>query len=146
MAGTWTTERFPQFAEPIRRLTEQHRELKDEPLHLAVSYGPAREHQDIFLFEVIGGSESVNPEGDLFETTFLPASGFPMAPGQKRHLILTNPQELQEAVGKEWPLVREIVNALRSPADHKVLFADETGREILDHLQAKARGREAVRG
>jgi hypothetical protein len=146
MAGSWTTERFPQFAEPIRRLTEQHRELKDEPLHLAVSYGPAREQQDIFLFEVIGGTESINPEGDLFETIFLPASGFPMAPGQKLHLILTNPQELQEGVGKDWPLAKEIVQALRSPADHEVLYADETGREILDQLQVEAKGTEAVRG
>jgi hypothetical protein len=144
MAGTWTTERFPQFSEPIQRLAEQHRELKDEPLHLAVSYGPAREQQDIFLFEVIGGTESINPEGDLFETTFLPASGFPMGPEQKLHLILTNPQELHEAIDKGWPLAKEIIQAVRSPVDHKVLFADRTGKDILEHL--KRRRRRPVRG
>src|SRR5438128_11651738 len=87
MTTKWTSERFPQFEPAIRRLTEQHRELEDEPLHLAISYGPSRDEQDIFLFEVIGGTESMNPEGDLFEATFLPASGFPLAPGHKRHLI-----------------------------------------------------------
>jgi hypothetical protein len=146
MAGTWTTERFPQFAEPIRRLTEQHRQLDDEPLHLAISYGPPRDDHDIFLFEVIGGAESINPEGDLFEATFLPASGFPMAPGQKLHLILTNRQELEEAVRNGWPLAMEILQSLRSAADHQVLYADDSGRELLDHLRAEAKGREAVRG
>ena len=107
MAGTWTTERFPQFAEAIGKLAQQHRELEDEPLHLAVSYGPPREQEDIFLFEVIGGTD-INPEGNLFETTFLPASGFPMEPGQRLHLILTNPEELHEAVDKGWPLAKEI--------------------------------------
>jgi hypothetical protein len=145
MAGTWTTERFPQFAEPIRKLAQQHRALEDEPLHLAVSYGPPREEQDIFLFEVIGGS-GINPEGDLFETTFLPASGFPMDPGQKLHLILTNPEELREAADKDWPLAKEIIRALRSPADHQVLFADKTGHKILKYLKSRTPGREAVRG
>jgi hypothetical protein len=55
MAGPWTAERFPQFEAAIRRLTDQHRGLVDEPLHLAVSYLPAlRDQQHIFLFEVIG--------------------------------------------------------------------------------------------
>jgi hypothetical protein len=62
MAGSWTSERFPQFETAIRHLTDQHRELKDEPLHLAISYGPIRDQQDIFLFEVIGSTrESINP-------------------------------------------------------------------------------------
>ena len=51
MAGSWTADRFPQFEAAIRHLTEQHRELVDEPLHLAVSYLPAtRDQQHIFLF------------------------------------------------------------------------------------------------
>src|SRR5438552_2950735 len=79
MAGSWTSERFPQFEAAIRRLTDQHRELADEPLHLALSYLPAkRDQQHIFLFEVIGGAgESGNPERDLFEVTFAASPGFP---------------------------------------------------------------------
>jgi hypothetical protein len=146
MAGTWTTERFPAFADAIRRLTAEHQELKDEPLHLAISYGPPREQQDIFLFEVIGGDDTLNPEGDLFEVTFLPGSGFPMAPSQKLHLILTNRKELQEATNKGWPLAMEILSALRSSGTHKVLHKDQLGKKILAFLYAEARRREAVRG
>ena len=54
MAGSWTSEKFPQFEQAVRALTEQHRELEDEPLHLAISYGPLRDQQDIFLFEKRG--------------------------------------------------------------------------------------------
>jgi hypothetical protein len=54
--GKWTADRFPCFEPAIRRLAEQHRELRDEPLHLAVSYGPKRDPQDIFLFEVVAGA------------------------------------------------------------------------------------------
>jgi hypothetical protein len=50
MAGTWISKTFPQFEKQIRNLTKQHRELKDEPLHLAISYAPKRDQQDIFLF------------------------------------------------------------------------------------------------
>jgi hypothetical protein len=134
------------FAEPIRRLTEQHRALEDEPLHLALPYGPPRDREDIFLFEVIGGTESLNPEGDLFEATFLPALGFPLAPGQKLHLILTNPEELKEAVRRDWPLAQEILQALRSVDNHQVLHADKVGRKILQFLRGEARRRETLRG
>jgi hypothetical protein len=41
LPGHWAADRFPQFEAPIRRLAEQHRELVDDPLHLAVSYQPA---------------------------------------------------------------------------------------------------------
>ncbi len=111
MAGSWAAERFPQFEAAIRRLTDQHRELVDEPLHLAVSYFPAtRDQQDIFLFEVVGGlAEGINPERDLFETTYLPASGFPMGPNEQLHLILTNPHELEIGLEEGWPLVCELV-------------------------------------
>ena len=36
MPGEWISEKFPQFEPAIRQLTEQHRELEDELLHLAL--------------------------------------------------------------------------------------------------------------
>src|SRR5260370_38000991 len=106
MAGSWTAERFPKFEAAIRRLTNQHRELVDEPLHLAISYLPAmRDQQHIFLFEVIGNpEESVNPGQDLFEATFTATPGFPMGANEQLHLILTNPRELEIALPESWPL------------------------------------------
>ena len=105
MAAPWTSSRFPQFEAAIRNLTEQHRQLEDEPLHLAISYLPARRDQThIYLFEVIGGfSENANLERDLFEATFEAASGFQMKPGEQLHLVLSTPQELQRAIREDWP-------------------------------------------
>ena len=147
MAGSWTADRFPQFEAAIRRLTEQHRELVDEPLHLAVSYLPAtRDQQHIFLFEVIGGpGESINPERDLFETIFESTPGFPMGPNEQLHLILTNPRELEIALREAWSLANEVVNAIRA-GDYKVLYKDEVGERVLDQLEAEARLHEAARG
>ncbi|HYW84856.1 MAG TPA: hypothetical protein VFB30_16450 [Spirochaetia bacterium] len=147
MAGSWTADRFPQFEAAIRRLTEQHRELVDEPLHLAVSYLPVmRDQQHIFLFEVIGGpGESINPERDLFEAIFETTPGFPMGPNEQLHLILTNPRELEIALREGWSLASEVVNAFRA-RDYEVLYKDEVGERVLDKLEAEARRLEDARG
>jgi hypothetical protein len=146
MAGTWTSDRFPQFEAQIRELTKQHRELEDEPLHLAISYAPRRDPQDIFLFEVIGGTDSISPDRELFETAFASTLGFPMDAGQQLHLILTNLHEFEMALDEEWPSVREIVDAIRS-GDYKILYDDETGKSILNRIQSEiGRPEGAARG
>ncbi len=147
MAGSWTSDRFPQFEEAIRRLTEQHRELEDEPLHLAITYLPAkRDQQHIYLLEVIGAfGESINPERDLFEVAFMTTAGFPMGPNEELHLILTNPYELDVALKQGWPLADEVVNAIHD-GDFKVLHQDPIGEQTLTRLQAEAARQETVRG
>jgi len=147
MAVSWTADRFPQFEAAIRRLTEQHRELVDEPLHLAVSYLPAmRDQEHIFLFEVVGSPvESINPERDLFEAVFETTPGFPMGPNEQLHLILTNPRELEIALREGWSLASEVVNAIRA-RDYEVLYKDGVGGRVLDKLEAEARRREPAHG
>src|SRR5207302_11502456 len=125
------------------RLTDQHRELADEPLHLAIAYLPAtRDQQHIFLFEVIGGSsESISPERDLFEVTFAASSGFPMGPNEQLHLILTNPRELEIALREGWPLASELVDAVRA-GDYEVLYTDEIGQQVLNILREEIHRRQ----
>ena len=148
MASSWAVDRFPTFEAALRRLTEQHRELVDEPLHLAVGYQPAtRAPLDVFLFEVIGGAaESINPERDLFEITFGSSVGFPMGPDQELHVVLTYPRELEIALAEGWPLANEVADAIRR-GDYRVLFQDEVGAQALTRLQADAaRCQEIPRG
>lgn len=147
MAGSWIADRFPQFEGAIRRLTEQHRELEDEPLHLAVAYLPAtRDQQHIFILEVVGGlGESVNPDRDLFEAVYETSPGFPMGPKEQLHLILTNPRELEVALRDGWSLASEAVNAIRA-GDYEVLYKDEVGEQALDRLEAEAHRQEAACG
>jgi hypothetical protein len=144
MAGTWTSERFSHFASAIRQLAEQHRQLKDEPLHLALSYGPEREPQDIFLLEVVGGNgDRLAEDRELFETVFTPSSGFPLGAGQKLHLLLTTPAELETALREGWPSAKEVRGAVEC-GDAEVLFADEVGHRILSWLRPGARPAEGT--
>ncbi len=145
MASTWTSERFPQFEKAIHKLTEEHRQLEDEPLHLALSYGPDRDQQDIFLFEVIGnnGNETINPERELFETTFSSSRGFALGADQRLHLILTNPREFKTALEEDWPSAREILGAIRA-GDYRILHADNTGKRLLRMIRAKLGPRRKV--
>ena len=131
----------------LRRLTEQHRELVDEPLHLALSYEPAtRDQGHIFLFEVVSSSgESVNPDRDLMEVAYASTPGFPMGPDEELHLILTYPSELKVALEQGWPLANELVDAIRA-GDYAVVFQDEVGERTLGLLQAEALRPEAARG
>jgi hypothetical protein len=147
MAGSWISDRFQRFEKAIRRLVAQHRELKDEPLHLAVCYGSVRNQRDIFLFEVVGNTaESVSMEGDLFETTFSSTLEFPMGAKDRLHLILTNPRELETAVREQWPLAAEVASAVRSLGDHEILFADKVGKRLLSLIRADHSPRRSVRG
>jgi hypothetical protein len=146
MAGTWTTERFPQFEQAIRRLTNQHRELQDEPLHLAIAYQPAppREQQDVYLFEVIGGLGESSPDKELFEVVFDPNGRLQTNFTQQLHLILTRPAEFKSAMEEHWPSADEIVQAVRN-GDYEMLHADMEGKEILERLAGNVSRREVVR-
>lgn len=147
MAGTWTSTTFPRFDAQVRDLTKQHRELEDEPLHLAICYSPKRDRQDIFLLEAIGGNcgDSISSDQELFETTFASSPSFPMAAGQQLHLILTNRPELEVALSEGWPSVLEVVDAIQSN-DYQKLYSDETGDQILKHLTEAGRMEGAARG
>lgn len=142
MASTWTSERFPQFESAVRQLIEQHRLLQDEPLHLAVSYGPQREPQDIFLFEVIGGNERpLCEDHELFETVFTTHSGFPMRAEQNLHLVLATPAEWETALREGWPSAEEIRRAIEA-GDYQVVYADEVGQRLLKSLPSESQTQE----
>lgn len=145
MAGQWTSERFPQFETEIRRLTEQHRELEDEPLHLAIAFQPGapRDQQDIYLFEVIGGWGDSNPDKELFETTFEPNGRLPTGFSQRLHLILTTPVEFKAALEEKWKIAEEIVNSVRVQ-DYLVLYSDAVGEEIFDLIRRTVHSREVA--
>jgi hypothetical protein len=95
---------------------------------------------------VIGGNgDSVNPDRELFETTYASTPGFPMVEGQQLHLVLTNQRELDVALSEGWPSVCEVVDAIQSN-DYKKLYADRTGGPILKRLAESGHMEGAARG
>jgi hypothetical protein len=135
----WTIHRFPGLERQIRDLAEQHREFRDEPLHLAIAYQPIRDPQDIFIFELIGnfGGNEVASDAELFEVTFDSGPSFTMQPGQKLHLVFSNPKEFRAALDQRWPKAEEIRDAVRR-GNFEVLHSDEIGRKALELLNERA--------
>jgi hypothetical protein len=149
MAGAWKSEQFAQFEPALRRLTEQHRALEDEPLHLAVAYLPRRSGQEvtegIFLFEVIGGAaDRFGQSGDLFEASFEAVPGLPTGFDRTLHLILTTSRDLEEGLTQGWPLALEVADAVRR-GDYQVLHEDPVGRSVLQQIRAAVRPRRSSR-
>lgn len=132
----WTTQRYPALAEPIRALAAQHRELEDEPLHLAIAFDPGREPEDVFLFELLGrfGLDEVGRDRELFEVTFPSTTSFPMGGDRRLHLILTNRKELQAALRDGWQTAEELRRAVRR-GDYELLYADEIGSAALSLIR-----------
>jgi|WetSurMetagenome_2_1015567.scaffolds.fasta_scaffold99793_3 hypothetical protein len=135
---TGTKALSPIYEERLKILVEEHRTIEDEPLLLAVYYVPERNPEDIFLFEAIekfGGGE-IEDDREMFEVTYGSTPGFPMATGQQLHLVMTSPEELQEAVKQAWSHVKELRTAF-SENRATVLFKDEQkGKQLLSLLHA----------
>lgn len=141
MPGSWIDQHLPHHAEALRRLIEQHRELEDSPLHLAIAYEPSdRERRHIYLFEVIGMSaHGMSWEENLFEVEYLSSEGFPLEGGEALHLILTNRDELGVALRRGWPLALEVVDAVAA-GRFDVLAVDPIGDACLNQIRGAAEG------
>ncbi len=131
----WTTSRFPGLEGPLHEMIEQHRELNDEPLLLAMIYDPGRESPDIFLFELLEhfGQDLIEPDRTLFEATYGTGLGLPLEPSQKLHLVLTHPEELRVALEQDWDTASEVRSAV-GRGDYEILFMDEKGERALELL------------
>jgi hypothetical protein len=127
---------FPQSEQPLRRLVADHLKLRDEPLKLALYYAPAREPQDIFLFEVIEGfgANGISPDHELFEVAYADRTGFPLEPGQHLHLILTNPNELKVAFENHWANAMEVRDAVRRE-DFILVYPRRQPRKLMEVIR-----------
>lgn len=128
---------FPGFTREIQRLVNEHRQMADEPLLLAIYYRPEREPQDIFLFEVIEnfGGGAIDPDREMFEVTYNSTSGFPLEPGQRLHLLLTNPKEFETAVRDNWPSLQELRRAIEA-GDFRTLHSDSGHAQLREMIHA----------
>jgi len=134
----FAADRFPLFRDSIIKLAKKHRQFKDEPLHLAITYDPGRDREDIFLFEVLGnfGRNEVDPDKEWFEAAFPSASDFPLEKDQWLHLVLTNPAEFKQSLIEEWPSTKELRKAVCNK-QYVVLHKDAKGQAMLKALEGQ---------
>jgi hypothetical protein len=132
-----TTSAPPEMLDAVKRLIEEHREIKDEPLLLAVYFEPERDPGDLFLFEVVEGfgANRVQEDRELFEVSYYSTPQFPLGSEQRLHLVLTNPVEFEAATQAHWPSLEEVRNAMRD-GRAKVLFADPARPDLEAKLRA----------
>jgi hypothetical protein len=129
----WKPEKLAQ----VQKLVDAHKLLKEEPLLLAIYYTSPRAPDDFSIFEVIEnfGSNSVDPDKELFEVTYESSAQFPMHEGQQLRLVLTNPRELQVALQERWALLEEVRDAVKQRRA-KVIWQDPIGAKFLESLRA----------
>jgi len=129
----WKPEKLSQ----VQKLVDAHRLLKEEPLLLAIYYGSRRAPDDFSILEVIDnfGSNSVDPDKELFEVTYESSPRFPMREGQQLRLVLTNPRELRVALQEHWALLEEVREAVKQ-GRAKVLWQDRAGGKFLEAMRA----------
>jgi hypothetical protein len=130
-------DRFPHLEAALRELVQAHQELDaNEPLHLAIAYEPARDQEDVFLFELVGnfGANLVDPDRRFLETTFAGERVFPEG-GHVPDLrvLLTSPTELDVALREHWPAAVELRDAI-SKGRYDVLSQDPVGEGALGRL------------
>ncbi len=128
---------FPAYRNVVQELVEEHLELTDQPLLLALYYVPDRDSNDIFLFEVADkfGGNRVTEENAFMEVTFGANSGLRIGKKQRLHLIITNPNELRAAIRNKWPDVVEIGKAVAQERYQQLYAASEDGENLLRDLR-----------
>jgi hypothetical protein len=123
---------LPPVLRQVEQLVKEHLALRDEPLLLAIYFEPDRNPGDIFLFEVIEGfgAGRIDEDGKFFEVSYGSTPAFPLSPGQRLHLVLTNPEELEVASRDNWQSLAEIRQSIKD-GRATTLFA-EPGRPDLE--------------
>jgi hypothetical protein len=128
---------YPEYRNQVNELVNQHLELVEEPLLLAIYYAPDRDApdrnpDDVFLFEVLGNFDgsSIAYEGDLLEVVYESTPHFVMhSHDSLLHIILTSPEELHEAAKRNTRRFQEIKRAL---AEHhaQIIYSTPQGDDL----------------
>ncbi|MCX7044682.1 MAG: hypothetical protein NTX50_04235 [Candidatus Sumerlaeota bacterium] len=126
---------FLEYKEPLKKLVQDHRKIKHEPLLLAVYFSPKPKVEDIYLFEVADRFRGnvVSNDRQMLEIGYASTPGFPMRADQRLHLILTNPEEMETALRENWKIIRQLRKS-KQTNDFKVLHRSKRGASFLERI------------
>lgn len=123
-----THMRYRQYIAP---LVERHKENYGDKLLLSVSYTPERDESDIFLLTVLAGfhSHSLEENGDILEVLYGSTNAFPLFGNDRLHILLTSPEEFEEAKQKQTSRLTEFMTACKN--DKAILLYRREGSTFL---------------
>ncbi len=127
---------FPDRLPDVERLVEQHRRLEHQTLLLAIYFDRPQDPDSVYLLEVITpfGYNEVSLDQDLFEMQYGSTPGFPVPPGKRLSILLTNAVEAEAAVRQQWPAIMPVLDAVQHGA-YRVLYVEGEGRLVLDQFR-----------
>jgi hypothetical protein len=115
-AGLTVAQWYPQ---QVEQLIASHRKLPDHRLELAIWFD-TDSRKDVHLLEVLANfPRSENPT-KFYTSEFDSGLAFPMPAGGRLMLIMTNGDELREALTKRHPQVARLRKAFVRNAAHVV--------------------------
>lgn len=129
---------YPDRLEDVERLIEQHRQLEHQPILLAIYFAQDQDPDSVYLMEVISqfGYDEVSDDRELFEMSYGSPDGFPLPPGSRLDIILTNPVELRAAVEQGWASLNPLLAAMEAgPEYYRVVYHSDGGDELLGLLR-----------
>ena len=117
---------FREYQQQINDLVvNEHTQLENEPLRLAIYYASRLAPHDECVFEVISnfGYDEVSEDRKFFQVQFGPTENFPMQPKHRLRLVLTNPVECRVAIDQDWEEVRDLRQAIAN-GQYIVIYKD----------------------
>lgn len=131
---------YPDQRDLVRALIlNDHTELKDTPLALAIYYKSRQWPNEECVFEVLHrfGLDEVSEIGSVFQIQFGPTQNFPLPEGDRLHLFLSNPNEMMYAIGHGWPEINDLVKAVQA-GSYEVIYScpdDPSANQVLTALE-----------
>ena len=108
---------YPDQRNLVRALVlNDHTELKDTPLILAIYFESRQSPHEECVFEVLHrfGLDEVSEIGSIFQIQFGPTHNFPLPEGDRLHLFLSNPNEMMYAIEHGWSEIHDLATAIQA--------------------------------
>ncbi len=134
---------YPDQRDLVRALIlNDHTELKDTPLALAIYFKSRQWPNEECVFEVLHrfGLDEVSEVRSVFQIQFGATQNFPLPDGDRLHLFLSNPIEMMYAIEHGWPEIHDLVRAIQA-GSYEVIYGcpdDPSADQVLAALKGFA--------
>lgn len=128
----------PLLVIEVKRIIENHKRIKKDPLLMAVWY--KKNHpKNIYLLEVIENfSNVVKSEKEPFTVEFDSSSDFLLPDGGKLYLTLISPSDLKRSVDENWEFIKPLSCESFNKGEAEILHCESNYKQLLKKLKEQA--------